>query len=121
MKYMLLLSREEWEELGSEEQLTSIFARIGSWFGTLSSERKLIEGHHLEAPDTAVTVVVSNGNTQVSEGPYSWSVEPLGRYGVLEVKDRDEAIAIAKTYPSPHTRIEIRRILEHGGGADETA
>ena len=38
--------------------------------------------------------------------------ETIGGFGILDVPDLDAAIAIAKTYPAPGHKVEIRPIVE---------
>ncbi len=38
--------------------------------------------------------------------------ESIGGYGILEAADLDEAIAIARTFPSPSSKVEVRPVIE---------
>ena len=49
------------------------------------------------------------GNVTVSEGPFGGGSETLGGYILVEVASRDEAIELAKSWPTEET-IEIRPI-----------
>ncbi|MDQ6742344.1 MAG: YciI family protein [Candidatus Dormibacteraeota bacterium] len=40
------------------------------------------------------------------------SKESIGGYGVFDVPDLDAAIEVAKTWPAPGHRIEIRPVVE---------
>jgi len=38
--------------------------------------------------------------------------EAIGGFGILEVADLEEALAIVKTMPAPDGKVEVRPILE---------
>ena len=46
------------------------------------------------------TVRVSNGKTMVTDGPFAETKEQLGGYHLVECENLDEAIAIAKRFPT---------------------
>ncbi|TMD14255.1 MAG: hypothetical protein E6J00_05850 [Chloroflexi bacterium] len=47
----------------------------------------------------------------LTDGPFSEAKETVGGYGILEVANLDEALAIARTWPSD-ARLEVRPIIE---------
>ena len=67
-------------------------------------------GHQLQPPQTATTVKVHGGKAEVANGPIN-AKEALGGYGILEVANLNEAIAVAKSWPGD-ARVEIRPIVE---------
>src|SRR5262249_10929431 len=52
-------------------------------------------GTPLHPPSTATSVRVRDGKRLVTDGPFAETHEQLGGYMLIEVTDRDEAIAIA--------------------------
>jgi hypothetical protein len=38
--------------------------------------------------------------------------ETIGGYGLIDVADLDEALAIVRSYPAPDCKIEVRAIVE---------
>ncbi|WP_172639393.1 YciI family protein [Streptomyces tailanensis] len=48
-----------------------------------------------------------DGIPKATEGPFSDGEETLGGYVLVEVADRDAAVDIAKTWPTPET-FEVR-------------
>jgi hypothetical protein len=64
----------------------------------------------LQPPATATTVVIANGRSTLIDGPYLESKEGIGGYGVLEVPDLDAAVDLARTWPLPGSRIELRPV-----------
>src|SRR3989442_3460980 len=122
MKYMMLIVSDagSWEGL-SEAQQHEAFHRVGEWWGELSQKGTIVDGHQLQPAHTATTVKVNGGNGTVSDGallvtdgPFSEAKETIGGYGILEVADLDEAIAVVKTWPGD-AKLEIRPIVEREG------
>ena len=61
---------------------------------------------------TATTVSWDDGRPIVTDGPFLESKESIGGYGVFEVADLDAAIEIAKGWPAPGHKVEIRPVVE---------
>ena len=112
MKYMLMLTRGEWQETGSEEDKQKVYAEIMEWWGRLTAEGKLGEGHQLQPPHTATTVVLDGGQSTLLDRPLLEAKEAIGGYGILEAANLDEAIAIARTFPMPDGKVEVRPVIE---------
>jgi hypothetical protein len=111
VKFMLLLyvpteirddpnaraSMEEWMAYG--RALTDAGAHLGD--------------NALEGLETATTVRVRDGETLVSDGPFAETKEMLGGYYVIDVPDREAAVAWAAKVPNaPYGTIEIRPVME---------
>jgi hypothetical protein len=110
MKYAMLIADEAgYGEKLSEEKRGEVFGRIGQWWGELSQKGTIVGGYQFQAPDTATTVKVHGGKSDVTRGPYN--PEALGGYGILEVANLDEAIAVVKTWPGD-AKLELRPIVE---------
>jgi hypothetical protein len=82
----------------------------------LAEDKALIESGHLVAagplaePETATIVRSINGEISMTDGPYVETKEHLGGFVLVEVKDRAEALELAKS--SAMTRygsIEVRQ------------
>jgi hypothetical protein len=112
MKYMLLLTRGEWQESGPEEERQKVFAEIADWWGRLSAEGRMVGGHQLQPPGTATTVVLEQGKSVILDRPLLEAKEAIGGYGILEAADLDEAIAVARTFPTPDGKVEVRAVIE---------
>jgi hypothetical protein len=112
MKYVLLLTRGEWQESGTEEEKGRIFAAITEWWGRQVAEGRMVGGNQLQPPETATTVVIEGGKSVLLDRPLMEAKEAIGGYGVVEAADLDEAVAISKTFPVPDGKIEVRPIVE---------
>ena len=111
MKYMLMFTRAEWEDNAPKEEQQKLYAAIGEWWGRLRGQGKITEGHLLQPAHTATTVVLGSGQSTILDGPFMESKETIGGYGIVDVADLDEAIAIARSFPSPAGKVEVRPIV----------
>jgi len=73
---------------------------------------KLAGGNALQPTGTATAVRRDdNGKVAVTDGPFAETKEALGGYYLVEAKDLDEAIAIAKDVPAPFGGVEVRPVM----------
>ena len=88
-------------------------ARIEAWMGKQARAGKLVGGEAFETETVGPVTVRRNSDGEVtgSEGPFAGVHETLGGYIVIEAADRDEAVEIAKSWPTEET-IEVRPIWE---------
>lgn len=112
MKYMLLLTRGEWQESGPEADQAAVFGQIGEWFARLRADGTIIEANQLQAPGTATTVVLEAGRSTLVDRPLLEAKEAVGGYAVIDVADLDAALAIARSFPMPDGKIEVRPVVE---------
>jgi hypothetical protein len=111
-KYMLLLyagepdlkEREEREaELPVWRQFTDSLREAGLLLGT----------DRLHPVDSATTVRVRSGETEVLDGPFAVTKEYLGGYYLLECADLDEALEQAARVPlARYGSVEVRPVAE---------
>jgi len=112
MKYVLLLTQGQWQQEDSTEDKDKVYAGIGEWWGRLTAEGKLVGGHQLQPPHTATTVVIEGEDSMLLDRPLMEAKEAIGGYGILEAVDLDEALAIARTFPVPDGKVEVRPVVE---------
>ena len=67
-------------------------------------------GNALQPKGTATSIRSEGDRALVTDGPFAETKEGLGGYYLVEAKDLDEAIAIAKDVPAPHGGLEVRPI-----------
>ena len=104
MKYVLLFvgtmeDQERWDTQ-SKEEYQAAMAAAGTWFERYSTEGKIVGGEQLQGPQTATTVRSANGTRIVTDGPFIESKEIIGGFAIVNVKDLDEALEMAKAWPS---------------------
>ena len=78
----------------------------------LAKQGVLRDGYQLQPARTATTVHWERGKPMVTDGPFMEAKETIGGYGVLDVADLDEALAIARSFPAPSCKVEVRPVVE---------
>jgi len=112
VKYMLMFISDDSNWDPSKPEIQAAYKRVGEWVGQHTQSGKLYGGEELKPKNSATTVRQRDGKITVTDGPFSESKEAIGGYALVNVKDLDEAIAIAKSWPVLST-IEIRPLVEH--------
>ena len=108
MKVLALIYGEEgrWDS-ATEEQRNEMYARYRA-FGEEAGE-KVLDGAELAATRSATTVRVRDGETQVTDGPFTETKESLGGFYLLDCSDLDEAAKLAALIPGAATgAVELR-------------
>jgi hypothetical protein len=110
-KYLLMLVEDETGYANADEAtFNAVMAGHGA-FQAYAGERNL-GGHALQPTSTATTVSgFGTDRFTVTDGPFAESKEAIGGYYLIEAKDLDEAIELAKRVPTPFGGIEIRPIM----------
>jgi hypothetical protein len=108
--FMLYASEAGWSNLTKEQQQQGVAAyaaytealkKAGVWKGS----------NRLQPISAATTVRVTDGKSQVLDGPYIDSKEQLGGYYLIDVPDLDSAISWASRCPgASHGTIEVRPV-----------
>ncbi len=104
MKYVLMFvgtaeDQEGFERL-SREELAAQLERVGGWFQRYGSAGKVVATERLQGPETVTTVRSHAGKRMVTDGPFMESKEVVGGFAVVDVKDLDEALEMAKEWPA---------------------
>jgi hypothetical protein len=101
MKYLLMCCFEEkrWNEI-PESQRDGIMRQYGEWIHSLDKSGQHLDTGKLQPTTTATTVRSRNGKPVISDGPFAETKEQLGGYHLVECRDLDEALAIAKRIPT---------------------
>ncbi|MGH8750644.1 MAG: YciI family protein [Burkholderiales bacterium] len=114
MRYLLLCCFDEkrWEEI-PESQRDGIMREYGGLMESLHKSGQYLAGAKLQSISSATTLRARNGKLTVTDGPFAETKEHLGGYHLVECKDLDEAIAIAKRIPTiPYGgTVEVRPLL----------
>ena len=110
MKYMLLFCNDDTWEQASPEALQATYGEIGAWWERHSREGKIFGGAQLQPARTATTVRHEDGGTLVTDGPFIEAKETVGGFALVDVKDLDEALQLAKTWPAKGS-VEVRPLV----------
>jgi hypothetical protein len=73
---------------------------------------KMLGGNALQPVTTATTI---RGDV-VTDGPFAETKEALGGYYLIEARDLDQALDIAKLCPARFGGVEVRPIMDLSGG-----
>ena len=94
----------------SEAEMNAMMDSCFAYDDQLRAKGHFTGGEALQPPNTAMTLRYANGRVVVTDGPYVETKEHLGGFVLVEVKDRAEALELAKS--SAMTRygsIEVRQ------------
>jgi hypothetical protein len=109
--YMLLLYAPE---ASSPEEQAERDAELPVWYELLDSLRDeglLVGNGRLHWIDSATTLRIRDGETEVSDGPFAVTKEILGGYFILECRDLDHALKQAERIPlARYGSVEVRPI-----------
>ncbi|WP_328876858.1 YciI family protein [Streptomyces sp. NBC_00299] len=113
MKYALVIFETDASRRRIQADRAAYRKEYEGWIGSLAATGKLVGGEALETEHiTPATVrTTADGTSAVTDGPSQAGEETLGGWFIIDVADREEAVELAKSLPTPET-IEIRPILE---------
>jgi hypothetical protein len=112
MQYMLLIYRDE-AAMGrvSQAQIAETMGAFMAYTTALRESGAFVAGDRLDLASTATTVRVTDGKTQVLDGPYAETKEQLGGFYIIEAPDLDAALAWAGRCPGTRIgAVEVRPI-----------
>jgi hypothetical protein len=113
MKYMLQVRFNSADavihKLPADEQ-----EKVTAEFIAIRNSSGVLDGNQLQAANAAVTVRVSGGQTQVTEGPAVDARAELNGYYIYDAPDLDAAIAFAARIPVARMggTVEVREMME---------
>jgi hypothetical protein len=114
MQYIMMFhtNPERWSELSAEER-NRIHTDCGVWHAELEKNGHARSAAALQPPATATTVREKAGKLLVTDGPFAETKEVLGGFEIVECKDLDEAIAIARRFPALRagSSVEVRPLV----------
>ncbi len=113
MKKYLLLLRDDLETLQklSPKEMETLIQEHMAWSKELADKGSMLAGDGLEESGAVIT----GKEAVVKDGPYIESKEMIGGYYLLQAKDMDEMLAIAKACPSHRWggSTEVRPIMDY--------
>ena len=112
MRYLLMIYEVDRSEPTEAESMADV-KRYAAFTQETHRREAFQAGEALEPTTTATTVRTRDGRTVVTDGPFAETKEFLGGFYLLECRDLDEAIELAKMIPAVERgSIEIRPIWE---------
>lgn len=113
MQYMLLIYENE-DVYGGPEKNGPALKEVATRHRALAKElgSTWVGGGGLNGTALATTVRTIGGNQVVHDGPFAETKEQLGGYHIVEAKDLDAAIVLARRIPlAADGAIEIRPLF----------
>ena len=110
-QYMLLVYEEEVDPAvqAEREQELPMFVELHR---SLREAGLLVGVQRLHAVESATSVRVRDGQTEIIDGPFAVTKEVLAGYYILECADLDEALKQAARLPmAPWATIEVRPVM----------
>lgn len=113
-QYMLLLYAHEAE--GAEQAERE--AEVQLWIDlnqSLQEAGLLVATGRLHRVASATTVRVSDGEAELTDGPFAITKEVLAGYYLLDCRDLDEALKVAARVPlARYGSVEVRPVMDLG-------
>jgi hypothetical protein len=110
-QYMLLVYEEEVDPAvqAERERQLPVFVQLHR---SLREAGLLVDVKRLRSVDSATSVRVRGGETEIVDGPFAVTKEVLAGYYILNCADLDEAIAQAARLPmAPWATLEVRPVM----------
>ena len=114
MHYMLLIYGNEANMLAaSKETAGQMMAAYAAYTEAMKKAGVLVGANRLRPTGSATSVRVTDGKTNVLDGPYAETKEQLGGYYMIDVPDLDAALTWAARCPgASYGTMEVRPIWE---------
>lgn len=113
-QYAILIYEAEsgYADGGDEAWKTAMEAHARFASQTGEKGGTILGGEPLEPTSTATSI----RNDVVTDGPFAETKEALGGFYLIEARDLDHAIEIAKLCPAPFGGVEVRPVMDTSGG-----
>ena len=110
---ILIYEAESGYANGGQEAWQKAMESHGRFAGQVGEKGgKILGGDALEPTSTATSI----RNDVVTDGPFAETKEALGGFYLIEARDLDHAIEIAKLCPAPFGGVEVRPVMDTSGG-----
>jgi hypothetical protein len=110
-QYMLLVYQEEVDPTEQAEREAELPMFV-EFFRSLREAGLLVGVKRLRSVESATTVRVRGGETEITDGPFAVTKEVLAGYYVVDCADLDEALKHAARFPgSRYGTVEVRPVM----------
>ncbi|HET7765328.1 MAG TPA: YciI family protein [Burkholderiales bacterium] len=112
MRFMVIVPANADSEAGVLPD-QEILTKMGKFNEEMVKAGVMLAGEGLHASSKGARLKFSGGKTTVTDGPFTESKELIAGFWLIQVKNKDEAIAWMKRAPfDGGTVIEIRQVFE---------
>jgi hypothetical protein len=113
-KYLVLIYEDESAYIDPTPQVWQEAMEAHGRFAKQVGEKggEILGGDALQPTATATSI---RGDV-VTDGPFAETKEALGGYYVIEARDLDHALDLAKLCPAPYGGVEVRPVMDTSGG-----
>jgi hypothetical protein len=113
MKFLCLICAEKVMEQMNEADAEQHYRDYAEFTSAIRKSGHFVGCNRLLPPDAATTIRVRKGKVSATDGPWVETKEQLGGYYIIEARDLDEAIGVAKRIPGAWIGcVEVRPIAE---------
>ena len=111
-EYMILICEDENAYATATPDVLQQMMEAHNRFSEQVAEKggKIVEGRALQPTSTATTIRAD----VVTDGPFIETKEAIGGYYLIEARDLDHALDIARLCPAPFGGVEVRPIMVFG-------
>jgi hypothetical protein len=110
-QYMLLVYEEELDPAGQAER-EKVTPTLVELHASLREAGLLVGVQRLRSTQSATSVRVRDGETELTDGPFAVTKEVLAGYYILECADLDEALRLAAQMPMARWgTVEVRPVV----------
>jgi hypothetical protein len=110
-QYMLLVYQEEADPAEQAEREAELPLYV-EFFRSLREAGLLVGVQRLRSVESATTVRVRGGETEITDGPFALTKEYLAGYYVIDCPDLDEALKQAARFPGArYATVEVRPVM----------
>lgn len=114
MKYLLLIYMDE--QAMDDQERADCYVESAQLAQDLHAKGQYVGANPLHMVATASSVKVRDGDPVVTDGPFAETREQLGGYFLVDVEDREEALAIAARIPAARKgTVEVRPVMDVPG------
>ena len=110
-QYMLLVYQSEVDAAEQAEREAEL-PMLLEFHRSLREAGLLVDVHRLRSVESATSVRVRGGETEITDGPFAVTKERLAGYYILDCADLDEALKQAARFPhAPYGTVEVRPVM----------
>jgi hypothetical protein len=110
MPYLLLIVEQRGQRASRDEaKAKDLYNQMMAFGAELQQQGVLLRAESLRTDDHAVRLSAVPGKPAMVDGPFAEAKEMVGGFYLIDVANRDEAIAIASRCPAVHfATVEVR-------------